>query len=277
MLVTSAAELAPGLDARDLAARHPHLVVGALTPFGLDGPYADWVATDATLAASGGFAFKAGVPEDSPLLPPGHLVDDAASITGAFGLLCALYQREATGAGQFVEVSVNEAIAQICDWSLPNSMARIEAGFPAGEVRNGNGPIYPIFACKGGYVRLIILSVRQWHAMREWLGEPEFLQDPALDGFVARREIAEHVLNPLFVSHFADLSMEEVSLEAQKRGIVCTPALTPADILTNEHFESRRTFVDVEVAPGVTAPLAVRVLRDRRRARRPGDGAPGGG
>jgi crotonobetainyl-CoA:carnitine CoA-transferase CaiB-like acyl-CoA transferase len=256
VLVTSAVELAPGLDARDLAVRHPHLVVGALLPFGLDGPYADWAATDATLAASGGFAFKAGIPEDSPLLPPGHLVDDAASITGAFGLLCALYQREATGAGQFVDVSVNEAIAQICDWSLPNAMARIEAGFPAGEVRNGNGPIYPIFACKGGYVRLIILSVRQWHAMREWLGEPEFLQDPALDGFVARREIAEHVLNPLFVSHFADLSMEEVSLEAQKRGIVCTPALTPADILTNEHFESRRTFVDLEVAPGVTAPLA---------------------
>ena len=256
VLVTSAVEPAPGLDARDLAVRHPHLVVGALLPFGVDGPYADWAATDATLAASGGFAFKAGIPEDSPLLPPGHLVDDAASITGAFGLLCALYQREATGAGQFVEVSVNEAIAQICDWSLPNAMARIEAGFPAGEVRNGNGPIYPIFACKGGYVRLIILSVRQWHAMREWLGEPEFLQDPALDGFVARREIAEHVLNPLFVSHFADLSMEEVSLEAQKRGIVCTPALTPADILTNEHFESRRTFVDLEVAPGVTAPLA---------------------
>jgi crotonobetainyl-CoA:carnitine CoA-transferase CaiB-like acyl-CoA transferase len=256
VLVTSAVEPAPGLDARDLAVRHPHLVVGALLPFGVDGPYAEWAATDATLAASGGFAFKAGIPEDSPLLPPGHLVDDAASITGAFGLLCALYQREATGAGQFVEVSVNEAIAQICDWSLPNAMARIEAGFPAGEVRNGNGPIYPIFACKGGYVRLIILSVRQWHAMREWLGEPEFLQDPALDGFVARREIAEHVLNPLFVSHFADLSMEEVSLEAQKRGIVCTPALTPADILTNEHFESRRTFVDLEVAPGVTAPLA---------------------
>ena len=277
VLVTSAAELAPGLDARDLATRHPHLVVGALTPFGLDGPYADWAATDATLAASGGFAFKAGVPEDSPLLPPGHLVDDAASITGAFGLLCALYQREATGAGQFVEVSVNEAIAQICDWSLPNAMARIEAGFPAGEVRNGNGPIYPIFACKGGYVRLIILSVRQWHAMREWLGEPEFLQDPALDGFVARREIAEHVLNPLFVSHFADLSMEEVSLEAQKRGIVCTPALTPADILTNEHFAVAAHVRRRRGGTGRHRAPRVRVLRDRRRARRPDDAAPGGG
>ena len=252
-------------------------MVAALTPFGLDGPYADWVATDATLSACAGFAFKAGVPEHTPLFPPGHLVDDAASITSAFGLLCALYQREHTGAGQFVEVSMNEAIAQIADWSLPNAMARVEAGFPPGEVRFGNGPMYPIFACKGGYVRLIILSVRQWHAMREWLGEPEYLQDPALDGFVARREIAEHVLNPLLEAHFADLSMEEVSLEAQKRGIVCTPALTPADILTNEHFESARHVRQPRDRARRRGEDRVRLLRDRRRARRPRHPAPGGG
>jgi crotonobetainyl-CoA:carnitine CoA-transferase CaiB-like acyl-CoA transferase len=255
VLVTSGAELAPGLDARDVAQRHPHLVVGALTPFGLDGPYADWVATSATLSATGGIAFKAGVPERTPIFPPGHLVDDAASVTSAFGLLCALYQREQTGAGQFVEVSSTEAIAQIADWALPNATARIEAGMPAGEVRFGNGPIYPIFACKGGYVRLIILSIRQWHAMREWLGEPDYLQDPSFDGFMARREISETVLNPLFEAHFADLSMEEVSVEAQRRGIVCTPALTPADIITNEHFKSRASLVEYEVAPGVTAPI----------------------
>lgn len=255
VLVTSEVELASGLDARELATRHPHLVVGALTPFGLDGPYAEWVATSATLSATGGIAFKAGVPERTPIFPPGHLVDDAASVTSAFGLLCALYQREQTGAGQFVEVATNEAIAQIADWALPNATARIEAGFPAGEVRFGNGPIYPIFACKGGYVRLIILSIRQWHAMREWLGEPDYLQDPAFDGFMARREISETVLNPLFEAHFADMSMEEVSVEAQKRGIVCTPALTPADIITNEHFASRGSFVEYEVAPGVTAPI----------------------
>lgn len=255
VLVTSDPEVAPGLDAREVARRHPHLVVGALTPFGLDGPYADWVATSATLSATGGIAFKAGVPERTPIFPPAHLVDDAASVTSAFGLLCALYQREGTGLGQFVEVSTNEAIAQIADWALPNATARIEAGFPAGEVRFGNGPIYPIFACKGGYVRLIILSVRQWHAMREWLGEPDYLQDPQFDGFMARREISETVLNPLFEAHFADMSMEEVSEEAQRRGIVCTPALTPADILANEHFRSRGTLVDYEVAPGITAPI----------------------
>ncbi len=268
VLVTSSAEIAPGFDARDLAARHPHLVVGALTPYGLDGPYADWVATSATLSATGGIAFKAGVPERTPIFPPGHLVDDAASVTSAFGLLCALYQREQTGMGQFVEVATNEAIAQIADWALPNATARIEAGFPAGEVRFGNGPIYPIFACKGGYVRLIILSIRQWHAMREWLGEPDYLQDPAFDGFMARREISETVLNPLFEAHFADMSMEEVSVEAQKRGIVCTPALTPADIITNEHFESRWLVRAVRGGAGRHRADPVGLLRGRRPARR---------
>src|SRR4051812_41010124 len=57
VLVASTAQVAPGLELRDLARRHPHLVVGALTPYGLDGPYADWEATSATLAASGGIAF----------------------------------------------------------------------------------------------------------------------------------------------------------------------------------------------------------------------------
>src|SRR4030088_652866 len=59
------------LDGRELAAAHPHLVVAAITAFGLDGPYANWVATDGVLAATSGMAFKAGVPEDVPLLTPG--------------------------------------------------------------------------------------------------------------------------------------------------------------------------------------------------------------
>ena len=59
------------------------------------------------------------------------------------------------------------------------------------------------------------------------------------------------MLNPLYEEHFSTMTMEEVSAEAQRRGIVCTPVLTPADVLANEHFASRDTFMDVEVADGV--------------------------
>jgi crotonobetainyl-CoA:carnitine CoA-transferase CaiB-like acyl-CoA transferase len=248
-------ELAGGLDARELAARHPHLVVVAITAFGLEGPFTDYLATDAVLSASGGIAFKAGVPEGTPLFPPGHLVDDLVSVTAAFATLCALYQREQTGAGQFVELSANEAVALCADWALPNVSARVLAGEPPAEVRNGSGPVYPVFKCKDGYVRLVVLSPRQWRALREWLGEPEYLQDPELESFVARLMIAATVINPLLEEHFAKFGMDEAAAEAQRRGIVATPALPPARVLTNEHLASRGTFAPLEVGAGVSAPV----------------------
>jgi crotonobetainyl-CoA:carnitine CoA-transferase CaiB-like acyl-CoA transferase len=255
VLVTSTVDLARGLDVRDVARRHPHLIVLAITPFGLDGPFHDYAATSAVLSATGGIAFKAGVPDRTPLFPPGHIVDDLVSITAAFAALCALYQRESTGAGQFVELSANEAVALMADWALPNVSARVLAGEPPAEVRNGSGPVYPVFKCKDGYVRLVVLSPRQWRALREWLGEPEYLQDPELESFVARLMIAATVINPLLEEHFAQFGMDEAAAEAQRRGIVCTPALPPGRVLTNEHLVSRGAFESRDVGDGVTAPV----------------------
>jgi crotonobetainyl-CoA:carnitine CoA-transferase CaiB-like acyl-CoA transferase len=254
VLLTSSFELGDRLNTRDLATRHPHLVAVAITAFGLEGPFVDYIATDAVLSATGGIAFKAGVPEDTPLFPPAHVVDDLVSVTAAFAALCALYQREQTGAGQFVELSANEAVALCADWALPNVSARVLAGEPPAEVRNGSGPVYPVFKCKDGYVRLVVLSPRQWRALREWLGEPEYLQDPELESFVARLMIAATVINPLLEDHFAKFGMDEAAAEAQRRGIVATPALPPGRVLTNEHLASRGTFAPLDVG-GVSAPV----------------------
>ncbi len=252
LLVTSDASIAPDLDARAVAAAHPHLVVVAITAYGSGTPFADYQATAATLSASGGVAFKAGVPEGTPLFPPGHLVDDLVSVTAAFASLCALYQREQIGAGQFVELSANDAVALMADWALPNVSARVLAGEPPAEVRSGSGPVYPVFRCKDGYVRVVVLSPRQWRALREWLGEPEYLQDPELEGFVARLMIAASVINPLLDEHFAQFGMDEAAAEAQRRGIVATPALPPDRVLTNEHLRSRGAFAPLELGDGVT-------------------------
>ena len=64
------------------------------------------------------------------------------------------------------------------------------------------------------------------------------------------------MLIPLYTQHFSTMTMEEVSAEAQRRGIVCTPVLRPEEVLANEHLLSRGTFRDMEVAPGVSGPMA---------------------
>ncbi len=232
----------PGLDVKSLADRHPHLVCASITAYGLTGPYAGRDVPNAVLEATGGMAFKAGLPEREPLLPPGLIADDTASMTGAFAILCALWQKRQSGAGQVIDVSVNEAVAQITDWSLSNWTRSADAGMAPPELRAGPGPVYTIIPCLDGYVRLVIIAERHWRAMREWLGEPDYLQDPELDTFLGRMYIADAVLNPLYAEHFADMTMEEVARECQRRGIVCTPILKPSDVLSNEHFAARGTF-----------------------------------
>jgi crotonobetainyl-CoA:carnitine CoA-transferase CaiB-like acyl-CoA transferase len=244
------------LGSHAIAAAHPHVVHVSLTDFGHTGPYADWIATDAVLEAMSGMMFKAGIPSKPPLIPPVPLAHDVASVTAAFATLLALWQRGPTGFGQHLDFSLLLGTAQTTDWSFCNASLLREKGLPVMEVRNGSGPVYTIYRCKGGYVRLVVLSPRQWRAMWEWLGKPEEFADPHWEQFPARLMNAD-VLTKRYEAHFAELTMEEVSAEAQRRGIVCTPVLRPSEVLENVHLRSRGTFVEASPAPGLAAgPIA---------------------
>lgn len=244
-----------GLDAAELAQRHPHLIVTSITAYGRTGPYAGRDVPDAVIEATAGMAFKAGTHEGGPILPPGLIGDDTASLAGVWAVLCAMWQRGEGGGGQVIDVSTNESLAQITDWSLSNWSRSADAGTPSSEMRAGPGPVYTIIPCADGFVRLVVLSTRQWHAIREWLGEPEYLQDPDLDGFIGRMMIAEAVLNPLYCELWAEMTMLDVCEEAQRRGIVCTPILKPGEVLDNPHLASRETFDEVVLDDGRTMKL----------------------
>jgi crotonobetainyl-CoA:carnitine CoA-transferase CaiB-like acyl-CoA transferase len=266
-----------GLDPAELALRHPQLVAISISDFGQTGPCRDWVATDATLEAMGGQQFKAGLADKPPLLPPGALAWDIAGVMGCFAALCALLQRFRTGHGQAIDLSALEALAQTTDWSFSNASYARARGQTPFELRIGSGPMYKIYACKGGYVRLVILSPRQWRAMREWLGDPDYLRDPKYESFLGRMEIAD-ALGVLIGDLFATMGHEEVAFEAQRRGIVCTPVLRPGEVLANAHFRSRGSFVVAEYAPGASGPVASGFFEldgerqgFRRRAPTPGE------
>ena len=243
-------------DVASVAERFPRLVVVSITDFGLRGPYRDFVGTDDVLLAMGGMLARSGTIDRPPLLTPGSLAYDTASITAAFFTLAALWQRRTTGCGQLLDVSVMQAVGQIADWSLPNYSFAAATGAPSMQLRYGSGPVYPLYPCADGFVRLIVLSPRQWQAMREWLGDPPELRDPSLNGLMPRMAIQSTVLDPLYIELFKTYTADELAAEAQRRGVVMTPVLRPDQVPALQHFVDRGTFVDADAAPGIHGKVA---------------------
>ena len=257
-----------GLDPSEVVAHLPRLVAVSMTDFGLDGPYRDWAATNDTVVAIAGELFRSGVPERPPLLVPGSLAYDVTGIMAAFAALAGCRERDAhSGRGQHLDLSALEATAQVTDWVLPNCSAVTSRLGLYSEVRAGSGLVYPLYPCQDGYVRLVILSPRQWRAMRAWLGEPEFLQDDHWDSLLGRMEIQADLLDPMFVELFADKTMADLADEAQRRGIVMTPCLGPAEVLRTPHFVERASFVEEDIGSGRRGPVASGFFEvDGRRA-----------
>ncbi|MGA2303975.1 MAG: CoA transferase [Acidimicrobiales bacterium] len=234
----------------DLQPAHPAQVVCSMTWFGRTGPYASRRGCDDVVVGMSGWLSQAGVPEKPPLLVPGAVGSDAASIVGLWAVLAALWQRRLTGRGQSLDVSALEAVIQVDTWSIANASNGAER-----RVRGGV-QMYPTMATVDGNVKVVVMSSRQWRALFEWMGEPAALADPAFDQMmtrIMRREEIFAVLGPFL----RDMTTEEAAEEAQRRGIVVTPINTPANILVDEHLLQRGALRDAEVAPGVRARVPV--------------------
>ncbi len=228
----------------DIAPVHPAQVVCSITWFGRSGPYAAWPGTDDVVVGMSGWLSQSGVPEKPPLLVPGAVASDTASVMGTWAVLAALWHRRATGRGQTLDVSALEAVIQVDTWSLANA----SAGAPR-RVRGGV-QMYPSLRTRDGIVKVVVMSDRQWRALFDWIGRPVELADPAFDQMmtrIMRREEIFSVVGPFLET----MTTREAAEEAQRRGIVITPINTPADLLADEHFLARGTLRNVEVEPNV--------------------------
>ena len=244
------------LDRREVLQRHPGLVITSITAFGLTGPYRDYHATNAVLVAMSGLLFRSGVTGKPPLLPPGAIAYDIAGTTAAFATVAALWDRAKTGRGQHLDVSVMEAAAQTSDWAMPSFSSTKARGGTYYEIRTGSAPVYTMYPCADGYVRLIILNRRQWRAMRAWLGEPQVLQADHFDNLLGRMSIQHDILDPMFAEFFKDKNKLELACEAQRRGLAMTPVLSPDEVLSADHFVDRKTFREAQVAGVVKVRVA---------------------
>lgn len=250
---------ADAIGLTELRAASPGLVTVISSPFGLTGPRRDWQATGRTLLALGGAMSRSGRPGAAPLVPPAQLATATATAQAAWLAIVAHTQRTRTGLGQTIDLSHHEAVATGLDPAF--GVQGSAAAGRSGKFRRGRPPAdsYPIYRCTDGFVRLCLLSKRQWRSMFGWLGEPAEFADPSYDSITARVAASDR-LEPLIEALFADRTAADLVDEAASRGIPLAQVLSLGEALAADHFTKAGTVATTEVAPGLTATLPIGFL-----------------
>lgn len=257
ILIDGGGVAAFGTSAAELAERSPHLVALEVTDFGTSGPHATWQATDSVLYAMSTALSRSGPPSGRPVLPPSGIASATAVVQAAWAVLVAYFQRLRSGRGEYIDFSRYEAVLQCLDPPFGSEGQAAVGQKRSGELWRGrprNQQIYPTFRCRDGFVRICLLSARQWRGMRAWLGEPEQFADPAFES-IATRYLASRELNAAIASLFDGETMESLVAEGQRRGVPIAAMLSPAEAMASDHFRSVGALTETRIAPD--APLSV--------------------
>jgi crotonobetainyl-CoA:carnitine CoA-transferase CaiB-like acyl-CoA transferase len=251
-------------DAGRLAAVDPRLIVVAITPFGLDGPKAGWLASDLEIMAASGAMSLAGEPGGTPLRVSAPQSCGWAGSQAAVGALTALAARALTGRGQCVDVSAQAAT--IVALSHAPAFVDIDGTSPtrAGAFMTGRsvkGARYRVFwPCRDGFVNFILyggVAGRRTNAqLAAWMrerGAPlgALAQvdlgkwDPTL---AAQAEV--DALEAPIAAFFASITKREFLEEAHRREMLGYPVFDVADIAADPQLEARRFWNDVPAGGG---------------------------
>lgn len=241
-------------DVGQIRSKYPSLVVMSISALGRDAAFSDWQVTEPVLLALSGMLSRSGLPGRAPLLPPGELGYECAAMQASFVVLAAYLNRVATGFGDHLDFATVEATAQVLDpgFGIAGSAAN---GVPQSELPRGRPEgrhLYPIFRCADGYVRICVLSARQWQGMFEWMGRPEAFSDPKF-AKIHHRFAAAGVLYPKIGELFASRLREDLVEQGQQYGVPTAAVFDLSETLRAEQFEARRVFTRHTIPEGGSA------------------------
>jgi len=237
-----------GLGWEALQQINPRLIYATIKGFGTYGPYRDYKSYEPIAQAMGGAMSITGFPENPPTYVVPAIGDSGTGMHMAIGILAALQQRHATGRGQHVEVSMQDAVVNIIRVSL-----RDHQRFGHAMPRRGNqasqtvpSTIYP---CSPGgpndYVFINAWERPMWIAMLGAMGRPELSDDPRFATSEARWEHRD-ALNAIVEEWTGQRSKHEVMRLLGEAGVPCGAVQDTGEVLADPHLKERQMIVDVE-------------------------------
>lgn len=235
-----------GLGYDVLSEINPELIYGHGSGFGESGPRSEDLAMDLIIQAVGGIVDVTGRPDEQPVKTGAAVADFAGGTHLAAGILAALYHRERTGEGQYVEVSLHDAI-------FPALVSQLAVHYRDPDVpsRTGNrhggmakSP-YNIYEASDGYVAILCASDGHWQDLLELIGREDLQDDPRFESNTKRVENVDAV----------DEVVEEWTQQHEKAaiedlltsvGLPCGAVRTVDEVINDPHLEARDMVNEIE-------------------------------
>ncbi len=243
-----------GLGAESLLPKYPRLIVCDVSGYGDNGPYASKKAYDLLVQAEAGVMSVTGTP-DTPSKVGISIADIATGMYAYSGILSALYQREKSGKGTRIEVTMLEALAE---WmGYPLYYTHFGGTAPARTGPN-HATIVPYGRYETGDGKSIMLGLqneREWAVFCEKvLLQPKLAQDPRY-GSNSRRAAKRSEINALITEVFATLTTEQAIERLDASGIANARINTPDEVWEHPQLKARDRWREMDSPVGLLATL----------------------
>jgi formyl-CoA transferase len=223
------------------------LVFASIKGFGSWGPYRDYKSYEPIAQAMGGAMSVTGVPDGPPTYLWPSIGDSGTGMHCVIGILAALMQRHATGLGQQVEVSMQDAVVNLMRVSLRDHQ---RFGKPMARTGNQLGAGVPgtTYRCRGGgpndYV-FIFVQQQMWHPLMRAIGRADLIGDARYETGEARW-LRKDEVDALVEAWTSERSKHEVMEILAGAGVPCGACLDTGEVLSDPQLHARAMIVEVE-------------------------------
>ncbi|MGB2044549.1 MAG: CaiB/BaiF CoA transferase family protein [Porticoccaceae bacterium] len=232
-----------GIDHASLAEVNPRIITCTISGFGSDGPGSKRPAFDQVAQAMGGGMSITG-PDANSMVRAGIPIGDlGGGMFGVMGILTALYERERSGVGQHVDISMLD-----CQISMLNYMATMhflsgEDPYPIGNSHFVHVP-YNTFTCSDGFIVIAVITDNFWQNLKQVVDCPEF-DDPKYDTQPGRWQ-DQNLINQHLNRLLSEDTCEHWLRQLQAKRIPCAPVNTLSQALADTQVLHRNMVVDLK-------------------------------
>ena len=233
-----------GLDYDSLQTVNPRIIYTSISGFGQYGPYSQRPAYDLVAQAMGGLVSVTGHPGQQPTRAGASLGDMSAALYAAYGIMVALFHREQTGEGQYIDIAMVDSIFSM----LESNVMRYTAEGMIPERIGSRHPIstpFDIYEAQDGYIVIAVANDSLFKRLCAVMKHPELEKDERFHTDVQRTQ-NEAALKVIIEKWLQGHTIKEAVALMNNGGVPSSPILHIDEICESKHTKVREMLVEMD-------------------------------